>query len=142
MPSLPGLTQQSAPPRPRRRPLVGLPLAWAALVLVLTLTPSADMPVVPPWELISFDTAAHAGVFVVLAALVVFSARRQTRWPALRRHAYTVVLLGCVAFGLLIELLQMTMALGRHGEWSDAISDALGAALGLGLAYAIRRWWQ
>lgn len=142
MPSLPGLSQQSAPPRTGRRPLVGLPLAWAALVLVLTLTPSEDMPVVPPWQLISFDTAAHAGVFVVLAALLVFSARRQTRWPLLRRHAYTVLLLGCVAFGLLIELLQMTMNLGRHGEWSDAISDALGTALGLGLAYATRRWWQ
>jgi VanZ family protein len=121
---------------------VGLPLAWAALVLVLTLTPSEDMPVVPPWELISFDTAAHAGVFVVLAALVVFSARRQTRWPWLQRHTYLLVLLSCVAFGLLIELLQMTMNLGRHGEWSDALSDALGTVLGLGLAYATRRWWQ
>ena len=52
------------------------------------------------------------------------------------------MLLGCVAFGLLIELLQMTMNLGRHGEWSDAISDALGTVIGLGLAYATRRWWQ
>ncbi|WBA40726.1 VanZ family protein [Hymenobacter canadensis] len=142
MPSLPGLTEQSAPPRSGSRPLVGLPLAWAALVLGLTLTPARQMPVVPPWELISFDTAAHAGVFVVLAALLVFSARRQSRWPTLRRHAYLIVLLGCVAFGLLIELLQMTMNLGRHGEWSDAISDALGGVIGLGLAYASRRWWQ
>jgi VanZ family protein len=142
--SLPALAaaKQTAPSLLGRRPLVGLPLAWAALVLVLTLTPSEDMPVVPPWELLSFDTAAHAFVFVVLAALVVFSARRQPWWPLLRRHAYSAVLLGCVGFGLLIEVLQMSMDLGRHGEWSDATSDALGAALGLGLAYATRRWWQ
>lgn len=132
-----------APPAPRGRPaLVGLPLAWAALVVVLTLTPAAAMPEVPPWELLSFDTAAHAFVFLVLAALSVISARRQQAWPLLRRWAYPVLLVSCVGFGLLIELLQTTMHLGRHGEWSDGISDGLGAGAGLLLAYATRRWWQ
>lgn len=121
---------------------MGLPLTWAALVLVLTLTPAKDMPVVPPWELLSFDTAAHAFVFAVLAALLVFSARRQAWWPGLRQHAYAAVLASCVGFGLLIELLQTLMRLGRHGEWSDALSDALGTGLGLALAYATRRWWN
>lgn len=132
----------SAPPPPRRRPLVGLPLAWAALVLALTLTPSENMPVVPPWELLSFDTAAHAFVFLVLAALAVFSARRQRWLPAVRRWAYALLLVGCVGFGLLIELLQTAMQLGRHGEWSDALSDALGAVAGLLLARATARWWE
>ena len=67
-----------APPTPPRRAFVVLPLAWAAFILVSTLTPSGDMPVMPHWQLLSFDTAAHAFVFGVLAALLVFSARRQT----------------------------------------------------------------
>jgi VanZ family protein len=133
--------EEVAPPAPRGRPLVGLPLAWAALTLVLTLTPADDMPVVPPWELISFDTAAHAFVFAVLTALAVFSARRQSSSGWLRRHAYLLLLIGCIGFGLLIEALQTAMHLGRHGEWSDAISDALGTGVGLLLAYATRRWW-
>lgn len=132
----------TAPPTPRRRPLVGLPLAWTAVVLVLTLTPAQDMPKLPPWKLISFDTAAHAFVFVVLAVLTIFSVRRQRAWPPLQRWGYLVVLLGCVALGLLIEVLQMTMNLGRHGEWSDGISDALGVVVGLLLGYATRRWWE
>ncbi|UOG74513.1 VanZ family protein [Hymenobacter tibetensis] len=132
----------AAPPTPRSRPFVGLPLAWAALVVLLTLTPAEDMPVVPPWELISFDTAAHAFVFVVLAALCVFSARRQQAWRWLRRWAYVVVLLGSIGFGLLIELLQSVMQLGRHGEWSDALSDSIGVGVGLLFAYFTRRWWQ
>ena len=53
-----------------------------------------------------------------------------------------MLLFACVGFGLLIEVLQMTMQLGRHGEWSDALSDGLGAAIGLLLAYASRRWWE
>ena len=132
----------AAPPTSRGRPLVGLPLAWAALVLLLTLTPAQDMPDIPPWELISFDTAAHAFVFMLLAALTVFSVRRQQAWPQLRRWAYLLVLLGCISFGLLIEVLQTAMNLGRHGEWSDAISDSLGVGVSLLLSYSTRRWWD
>ncbi|WP_460502028.1 VanZ family protein, partial [Hymenobacter agri] len=62
-----------------------MPLLWAAVVLVLTLTPSDEMPRTPVWELLSFDTAAHAGVFFVLASLSWFSLRRQRRWPWLAR---------------------------------------------------------
>ena len=131
----------ATPPVPRGRPLKGLPLAWAVLVLVLTLTPADDMPELPPWELISFDTAAHAFVFVLLAALTVFSVRRQAG-QRLRRWAYLIVALGCIGFGLLIEALQTAMHLGRHGEWSDALSDTLGVGVGLLLAYSTRRWWE
>jgi aminopeptidase YwaD len=128
------------PPHPVRRAYAALPLLWAVVVLVLTLTPSTEMPRTPAWELLSFDTAAHAGVFFVLAALSWFSLHRQRRWPWLARHAGLAVLVGSVLFGALIEVLQMTMKLGRHGEWSDLISDSLGAALavGLGTAWAAR----
>ncbi|WP_084539145.1 VanZ family protein [Hymenobacter daecheongensis] len=132
----------TAPPSSRRRALVVLPLAWAALVLVLTLTPAQDMPHTPPWELVSFDTAAHAFVFWVLAVLSYFSARRQRRFPRVRQHAFALVLLSGLAFGALIELLQMRMALGRHGEWSDVISDGIGTGAGLLSMWALRRWWD
>ena len=119
------------PLRPRRS-YAALPLLWAALVLVLTLTPAADMPITPVWELLSFDTAAHAGVFVVLAGLSWFSLRRQTRWPLLARYAGAIALLTSILFGGLIEVLQHTMHLGRHGDWTDLLSDAIGAALAVG----------
>ena len=123
------------PPLPRsRRPYAVLPLAWAVVVLVLTLTPSDEMPRTPVWELLSFDTAAHAGVFAVLAGLSWFSLHRQHRWPWLVRPVGWVVLAGSVLFGAVIEVLQMTMRLGRHGEWSDLLSDGIGAALAVGVA--------
>ncbi|MDQ2771396.1 MAG: M28 family peptidase [Bacteroidota bacterium] len=124
------------PRLPAPRPYAALPLLWAAVVLVLTLTPANEMPRTPVWELLSFDTAAHAGVFFVLAGLNWFSLRRQRRWPWLARHVGTVVLAGSLLFGALIEGLQMSMHLGRHGEWSDLLSDGLGAALAVGFATA------
>ncbi|MFC7666856.1 M28 family peptidase [Hymenobacter humi] len=108
-------------------------------MLLLTLTPSYKMPITPVWELLSFDTAAHAGVFVVLAGLSWFSLRRQRRWPRVARRVGRVVLVGSILFGGLIEVLQHTMALGRHGEWTDLISDAIGAALAVGIATAVAR---
>ncbi|GAA4350580.1 hypothetical protein GCM10023185_08460 [Hymenobacter saemangeumensis] len=115
------------------RPYAGLPLAWATLIAVLTLTPSHKMPRTPVWELLSFDTAAHAGVFAVLAILGWWAISRQRRWPTLAPWAGTVVFVACILFGGLIEVLQHTMKLGRHGDWTDLLSDGIGAALGLGL---------
>ena len=122
------------------RPYAALPLLWAAAVLVLTLTPANEMPRTPVWELLSFDTAAHAGVFFVLAGLGWFSLRRQRRWPWPARHAGAVVLASSLLFGALIEVLQMTMRLGRHGEWSDLLSDGIGAALAVGGAAVWSRY--
>jgi aminopeptidase YwaD len=123
--------------RPGARPYAALPLGWAAVILLLTLTPADEMPHTPVWELLSFDTAAHAGVFALQAVLAWFSLRRQTRWPRLARHAGSVVLLGCTLFGGLIELLQHSMALGRQGDWTDWLSDIIGAGLGTGFMAAV-----
>ncbi len=100
------------------------------------------MPHLPHWQLLSFDTAAHAFVFGVLAVLGTFSVGRQQRWPWLRRHAFGAVFWFSVALGALVELLQMSMSLGRHGEGSDLLSDALGVAAGTALMWATRRRWQ
>ena len=131
---------------PAPRSYAALPLGWAALLLYLTLAPADKLPPQPHWQLLSFDTFAHAAFFAVQAALAWFSLRRQRRWPALARHAGWAVLLGCTAFGALIEGLQMALPFNRHGEWSDLISDSLGTAVALGLCYALapalrRRGW-
>lgn len=128
-------------PRPKPpRPYAALPIGWAVVILLLTLMPSANMPVTPEWELLAFDTAAHAGVFGLLAWLSWFSLRRQQRWPRLAHHPEWAVLLGCFLFGGLIELLQTTMHMGRRGDVKDLIGDTLGAALALGVAWALRRY--
>ncbi|GAB3233272.1 hypothetical protein GCM10027346_21130 [Hymenobacter seoulensis] len=132
----------TAPPPTRRRALVALPLAWAALVFALTLTPARSMPETPHWELLSFDTGAHAFVFLVQSVLTVFSARRQRWFPALQANAFRVVLVFTLIMGTGIEVLQMWMDLGRNGEWSDIISDAIGAVGGLLLMWGLRRFWQ
>ena len=114
-----------------------LTLTWVIIMLFLTLTPAQEMPETPAWQLISFDTAAHAGVFAVLAGLSWLWLRGRPGQPAGR--AAGRVLLGCVAFGGLIEVLQYVMHQGRHAEWSDLLGDTLGAALALLLLLPLLR---
>ncbi|QIL76070.1 VanZ family protein [Hymenobacter sp. HDW8] len=100
------------------------------------------MPITPRWELLSFDTAAHAFVFAVLALLTFFSIRRQSRFPKLQSMAMPIVIIGSTLFGGLIEILQSSMNLGRHGEWSDLLSDSIGALLGGFFAHFAGRWMK
>jgi aminopeptidase YwaD len=118
------------------------PLLWAIIMLVLTLTPAKEMPRTPDWKLLAFDTAAHAGVFAVLAVLSWLALRQQRRWPALAQRPAIPVLIGCVLFGGLIEILQYLMAVGRQAEWSDVAGDSLGAALALLLVSGGWHWWS
>jgi len=128
-------------PAPRRTYAI-LPIAWTLIMLWLTLTPSKNLPATPEWQFLSFDTAAHAGIFAVLAVLSWFSLSRQHRWPTLARHASLVVLVGCVVFGAFIEVVQYSMKLGRNAEWTDLLGDSVGAALALLFATGGWRWWQ
>jgi aminopeptidase YwaD len=109
-----------------------LTLLWVAIMLVLTLTPAQEMPHTPEWKFLSFDTAAHAGVFAVLAGVAWLWARQHRL-----RYAALLVLASCVIFGALIEVLQYAMHVGRHAEWTDLLGDSLGAALGLGLVMTV-----
>ncbi len=136
MPILP--QPQPTPPLRASHRYTVLALLWTVVVLVLTLTPAAEMPSTPVWELLSFDTAAHAGVFFVLAGLYGL-ALRQRRWPWVARRTGLAVFVGCTLLGAAIEVLQYNMKLGRHGEWTDLLSDAIGAALGVGVAQAWAR---
>jgi VanZ family protein len=118
------------------------PVLWAIIMLVLTLTPAKEMPRTPDWKLLAFDTAAHAGVFAVLAVLSWVALRKQRRWPALAQRPAMPVLIGSVLFGGLIEILQYLMAVGRQAEWSDLVGDSLGAALALLLVSGGWHWWS
>ncbi|OON66743.1 hypothetical protein B0919_21440 [Hymenobacter sp. CRA2] len=107
-----------------------------------TLSPLNQLPPLPEWELLSFDTAAHVGIFVVTAVLYVSTARWQRLFPSLRHRAFLCTLVVCLLLGAGIELAQTLMALGRLGEWTDLISDGLGAVAGLGLMRLTQRWWD
>jgi aminopeptidase YwaD len=110
-------------------------LLWATVILLLTLLPAASLPQVPTWELISIPTLAHAGVFFILAVLLLRGFSRQTRFPGLSRQAALLTLIGSVLFGAGIEGLQMVLNWGRQGDPLDVISNSIGTIAGIAAYY-------
>lgn len=105
-------------------------LAWAILILVLCLMPGAALPAWHWADLFSVDKLVHAGLFAVLAWLLLKGLTRPDEVLALR--ATGVVLLACIAYGGALELMQMLPALGRRGDWNDFTANAIGAVAGSG----------
>ena len=121
---------------------------WACALVVLML---AVMPIVPympstGWDKIhllvalgevivphmpstGWDKSNHMMAFVVLAVL--------GRWAYPGRMA--VLLLGLLAYGGLIEVLQ-SLTPDRFAEWADLLADAVGLMVGAGLASLLRRF--
>lgn len=98
-----------------------LSMAWAAIILWLSLTPSPpDIPGVLGW-----DKLLHAGAYGLLALLValLFSSCCRNSW-----RTYFLTGFICLLYGGLVEILQMHANTGRTAEWWDLFADAIGVA--------------
>lgn len=98
---------------------------WACLlaVLVLSLIPAPPKSLSTGW-----DKGNHLLAFAVSCVL------GQVAYPGRR----SVVLMGLVAYGALIEVLQ-SFTPQRQAEWVDWLADGLGILLGWGLMF-FARW--
>jgi hypothetical protein len=114
-------------------------ILWAAVVLFLTLLPADAMPPTPQWELLSFDTCCHAAVFALLIFLVTRSLYHHFGSPQNLKFAISVAIVLGLIFGIIIELLQTVMKRGRHGEFTDVLSDFIGEILGVIFFYFLFR---
>jgi VanZ family protein len=109
---------------PRWRP----PLAWAAIILVLT---SVPIPATPVDGIGGIDKVVHLAMYAVLGALAARSA-----WlPAHGRRATLLVLVGVLVFAALDEWHQSFVP-GRSADPLDWVADAIGAIAGT--AFALR----
>jgi hypothetical protein len=95
-----------------------------SVIVVLTLMPGDDLPGVPVPHI---DKLVHFLMFGAMASVALSDIARykgRFRWPQwIEAALFSVVL------GILIEIAQSLMGLGRAAESGDVISDALGAFL-------------
>lgn len=110
------------PPAPLR---IGLFALACGVIAWLSLSPAETLPTVNLW-----DKAEHALAYLALGLIGAWAFPNRLGWLAV----------GLIAFGVLIEVGQATMGLGRQGDLLDAIANSLGVAIGIGLATAYRRF--
>jgi VanZ family protein len=115
-----------------------LALGWAILILIGTLMPAPALPPIPQWDLLSFDTFAHAVLFGGQLLLLLFGFKRDPS-VTLSSSLITYSFLAVVAYGVLVEILQGSMGLGRAMDPVDAVSNTIGCFLGLLLWFLVAR---
>lgn len=108
-------------------PLPGV--AAICLILWLTLAPDpmgeVDMPLFE-----GIDKVVHACMFGFLGSVWWFDVgRRGGNWRSPRAGVSLLCAGGALAMGIVIELLQGAMQLGRSFEWADMVADGAGCAI-------------
>jgi VanZ family protein len=102
------------------------PWRWALLLLAAAITLLALLPAPPQQASLGWDKLNHVAAFATLAVCAVLGWRDS-------HAARLAVLLGLLAFGGAIELLQLQVP-NRSGEWADLGADVIGLGLGTTLA--------
>lgn len=108
-------------PRPLR---LSLYAAAVGVLLWLTLAPTRELPKVSLW-----DKAEHGLAWFVLTALGLALSPRRPR----------AIVFFALALGVLVEVLQAILPVGRDSDWHDAAADSVGVFAALGL-YVLGLW--
>jgi uncharacterized membrane protein HdeD (DUF308 family) len=103
-------------------------IAWTLIIFILCCTPGKYVPTAHWLELLSFDKLVHASIFFTLTCLwllVGFNANK------LSVSSIVFIIIGCVAYGGLLEIMQATVFSQRSGDWFDFIANTFGCLMGL-----------
>ncbi|HEY9115635.1 MAG TPA: VanZ family protein [Bacteroidales bacterium] len=106
-------------------------IVWALVVLVLTGFPGSYIPKVTGfWEWLSLDKLVHVVIFATLGFLLFYGFHEQYL-KSKRRYLYVLaVLMATMAYGMITEILQRYIFIGRNGNMYDFLADSVGGVLG------------
>jgi len=76
-----------------------------------------------------FDKLVHCGFFFVLVVFWSNGIIRQQNIKHLSYKSAAVILVWCLVYGGVIEILQLTVFTWRSGEWGDLFADMVGACM-------------
>lgn len=107
---------------------------WGPVVLYVGVIFSLSSLSHIPWGGIAPDYVSHAVEYFGLALLMARALNEGLSRPVPPRRLLLTLSL-CIACGILDELWQWTVPVGRLAEVLDVLSDAIGAGVGLGLIY-------
>jgi VanZ family protein len=106
---------------------------WAALILVLTLSPVPDIPKVTWINIYHVDKFIHAVLFAVLYFLLMRGLTKQQVSPGFYNRAVAWSIICVILYGAATEILQSLIPTGRSGDILDWLADCAGT----GIAYII-----
>jgi VanZ family protein len=107
----------------------GLAFLWALFILIMCAAKFGSISGSPMF-FPGFDKLVHCGLFFVLVVFGFYGFSRQQISAAMPYKAVLFIIALAIAYGGIIELLQLYIFTWRSGEWDDLFADAVGASMG------------
>lgn len=106
-------------------------LLWALLIIALMGFPGDYFPEIHSfWDWLGPDKLVHLAVFGTLTFLVFFNLRSEYNNSKHQIRFVLLILAINLAYGLLMEVLQATVFVGRDGNIYDIFANSVGVLLG------------
>lgn len=108
-------------------------ILWAIIILAVTLISGTSDENL---ELKHTDKIVHFVLFSVLSFLMILGLSKQGTYVKLKYDAIKVSILTTIGYGLLIEIMQFSLAY-RNFSTTDLLANTAGAFFGYGMFYVI-----
>lgn len=106
-------------------------IIWAGIILLLSGLPSSNFPDLSFWNFLTFDKFAHALFYAVLVVLIAIGEVKHHRFSSKRSQSVVKGFVVGFSYGLLIELLQAVLFVGRSADWTDVVANTIGCLIGV-----------
>ena len=103
---------------------ITLSLIYLTIVAFLSLLPPNDLPDIPLFP--GADKIVHTCMYLGLAWLACWSMHAEVK-----RKWYYIIILFSISWGVMMEIFQFLMHLGRSFEFYDIISNSIGTLIGV-----------
>lgn len=111
---------------------------WGMFITISSLIPGKTMPRMPMWDWIAPDKIVHLAVYAIWAILLF---KGLSNRMLVTRKIIVFGLGFLIFYGVLIEILQSAMYLGRSFEISDIVANCVGVFIGFGTySYFIKQF--
>jgi VanZ family protein len=108
-------------------------IIWLGLISYLSNKRVSGLPKIWFLKFEGSDKVVHLIFYFVAAFLFSYGFSKQRTYPKLMLKPFTAAFLLCLFWGILMELLQLTVFTYRSAELADIVANTMGAALGVGL---------
>jgi VanZ family protein len=99
-------------------------LIYLTIVAFLSLLPPNDLPDIPLFP--GADKIVHTCMYLGLAWLACWSMHAEVK-----RKWYYIIILFSISWGIMMEIFQFLMHLGRAFEFYDIVSNSIGTLIGV-----------
>ena len=103
-------------------------IVWTLIIFILCCTPGKYVPTAHWLELLSFDKFVHASIFFALTFLWLLVGFKKNK---LSLSFMIFIIIACIGYGGLLEIMQAKVFSERSGDWLDFIANSFGCLIGV-----------